>query len=111
LAQLFALGPGTEQAGIILGRIETEHAGVRAPLRRARVIVTREGSQVIAATSTSGGAGYRFDGLAPGRYIVTAEKPGFVTTTSAPIEVSPTQRTVDLVLTPGGALEGRLHDD
>ena len=100
-----------QQSGIILGSIETEHRGARAPVRRAKVILTREGSQsqVIATTWTAAGAGYRFDGLAPGRYIVTAEKPGFVTRSSEPIDVP--QRTANLVLIPGGAVEGRLQDD
>ena len=84
--------------------------GVRR-LRRAKVILTREGSKDSSTTSTDGDARYRFDGLTPGRYVVTAEKPGFVSSASAPIDVTGTSRTVDLLLTPGGALEGRLQDD
>jgi hypothetical protein len=97
------------QTGIILGRIETEQAGVRRRRdaqsdRHARRITGHRSDEHDQRPST-------LDGLAPGKYIVTAEKPGFVTKTSAPIDVPPTARTVDLVLTPGGALEGRLQDD
>jgi protocatechuate 3,4-dioxygenase beta subunit len=116
VAQLFAVDPGTRpsaprQAGIVTGRIETEYAGVRAPLRRAKVILTREGARDSSTTSTDGEARYRFDGLTPGRYFVTVEKPGFVSIASALIDVTSTSRAVDLLLTPGGAVEGRLQDD
>jgi len=103
--------PAPQQAGIILGSIETEHGGARAPVRRAKVVLTREGSKDAATTSTDAEARYRFEGLTPGRYVVAVEKPGFVSRTSAPIDVPATSRTVDLVLAPGGALEGRLQDD
>jgi protocatechuate 3,4-dioxygenase beta subunit len=95
----------------IAGRIDSEHAGSRAPVRRARVSLTRDGEKRPSAITNTGGEGqYRFDGLTPGRYIVTAEKPGFVTLASAPIDVTSTSSSFDLRLTPGGAVEGRLQD-
>jgi len=116
LAQVLALGLATptsavQQTGIVTGRIETERAGVRMPVRRAKVILTRQGSKDSSTTSTDGEARYRFEGLTPGRYVVTVEKPGFVSSTPAPIDVTGSTRTVDLQLTPGGALAGRLQND
>jgi hypothetical protein len=106
----FAQGQGP-QAGIITGRIETDRSGVRSPVRRAKVTLSREGATDAPTTTTDADARYRFDGLAPGKYSVTVEKPGFVPIKSAAIDVAGASRTADLSLIPGGALEGRLQDD
>jgi len=116
LVQLLGVGSETrgqaaqQAAGTIVGRIATEQAGARTPVRRARITLTREGTQQPTITGTDGEGRYRFDGLTPGRYVVAAEKPGFVTS-SAPVEVTHTSRTLDLALITGGAIEGTLSDD
>ena len=118
VAQLLAFGPGTrgqavQTSGIISGRVEVEtsRGATRAPVRRAKVVLTREGSRDSATTITDSDARFRFESLVPGRYVVAVDKPGFVSTTTQPIDVAGTTRTVDVALVPGGALEGRLQDD
>lgn len=112
-AQAPAVVPDT---GSISGRIIVLGESSPVPVRRARV--TLDGGAERQATDTDTDGRYRFAGLGPGSYLVTAEKPGYVTLQAgaskpfirpAPIPLKQAESlTVNLALPRGAALEGRL---
>jgi hypothetical protein len=116
VAGLWAQSP--PPSGVISGRVVIRGESPAAPIRRARV--TLDGGAGQRVTDTDTGGRYRFAGLPPGAYRVSAAKSGFVTlfagtgrafVTPPPITLEAGEaRTVDLALPRGAALEGRVTD-
>jgi hypothetical protein len=105
---LSAQNPPAQQAqapGTISGRV----SNASGPVRHARVtLAASSGPQ---RTGTDGDGRYRFERLAPGRYSITADKPGFAPQPPSQVEVLPaTVHTVNVRLNRGGAIEGTFVD-
>jgi hypothetical protein len=90
-------------AGVITGRVTTTVSGQAVPVRRARVTLIAAAGPVVTDTNTDGA--FRAEGLPPGSYRITVEKPGFVTA------VANATANVDVRMDRAGAIEGKLIDE
>jgi protocatechuate 3,4-dioxygenase beta subunit len=141
LALFVSLGTLAAQPNPSQGTIEGQilNAATGAPLKKASVILTTVGAGgMVAPPAKQGAAGrppqpnltadtdaegkYQFSGLPPGRYLVRAQKPGFLPQaygvrrtggTGMPISVSQDQHVKDAVIkmTPQAVLEGHVLDE
>jgi hypothetical protein len=104
---------------VISGRVLTADTG--RPVKRARVVVAGGGRGGRTATTDDQGR-YRIDELGAGNYMVTASKTGFVDSVfgqrrplqaGTPVVVAEAQAiaNIDLRLTRGGVITGRLMDE
>lgn len=107
-------------AGVVAGRVVVADVSPVAPIRRARVSLSGGPLRAPEITDTDIEGNYRFTGLLPGAYRVTASKPGFVTLEAGAMHY--TQRAAeidvknadsvraDIALPRGAAIEGRIVD-
>jgi hypothetical protein len=104
--------PPVRGTGAILGRVEVVAADQRTPLRRATVVVTRDGGQT-SWTLTNAEGHFTFDSLAPGVYRTELRKAGFVMTSAMVDHTIGRDDRVTAVLEVqrAGALEGRFIYD
>jgi len=101
-ASPISAGRAQEPSGVIAGRVTTTSAALLAgaDVRLSRVGPGPTGPSVRTAVSNERGA-FRFDGLPPGRYIVSGSSPGYTSSQPAPAGVAPI--TVDVSLPLGYA--------
>jgi hypothetical protein len=103
----------------IAGRVVSADGG--RPLRRARVVATAPELRDRRAASTDDRGRYQIAGLPPGRYTVTASKPGFLSLAfgqrrplqpGTPVALADDQalQTVDFALPRGSVVTGRVLD-
>jgi hypothetical protein len=106
-------------SAVIAGRVLTADTG--RPVKRARVVVAGGGRGGRTATTDDQGR-YRIEELGAGNYMVTASKTGFVDSVfgqrrplqpGTPVVVAEAQAiaNIDLRLTRGGVITGRLMDE
>ena len=115
-AQKPAGGPGT---AVISGTVRG--AGDDKPIARARVVATADVLDEPRATITNSDGTYSFTDLPAGAYIVSATRTGFAAQaygqarviTGTPITVATGQHVanIDLSLTPGAVIVGRILDE
>jgi hypothetical protein len=72
--------PAPVAAAVLGGVVTTSTAGGKLPLRRAIVTVSGTGINGVRQVVTDDAGKFVIDGLAPGRFNVSAEKPGFLKT-------------------------------
>ena len=104
----------------ITGRVIVADSAPAVPIRRARVSLSGGSLRIPEVTDTDIEGNYRFTGLAPGSYRVTASKPGFVTLEAGPsragqrgpaIEIAAGQTVrAGVALPRGAAIEGLIVD-
>ena len=105
--------------GSLSGRVEDGRSG--RFMARVRVEIWSNGGTARRMTFTDDAGNYTFERLSPGRYVVQASKPGFVSRfhgqersyePATPVEISAGHdvRNVDIVLASGGVVTGRLRD-
>lgn len=118
-----ALSQPSRGTCVISGRVTTGDAAAPVPLRRAIVNVT--GTSLIGARQvvTDDQGRFAIDALPAGRFTLTADKAGFLTTyvgsrrpgrpPSTPVVLTDGQSITDLVIhvIPGAAIEGTLRDE
>jgi protocatechuate 3,4-dioxygenase beta subunit len=98
-------GAGSGRAPAFTGRVVTAGSGTeKRPVRRARVTLTGAGLTAPRVADTDTKGEYRFNGVGPGGYTVTVQKPGFVKLEGT---ASP---GATLTMERGGALEGIVTD-
>jgi protocatechuate 3,4-dioxygenase beta subunit len=105
--------PTAVPTGSLVGQVTTG----TAPLRHARVVVEGSGNQATVVHTDATG-GFQFERLAPGRYRISAAKPGFVPPVPASTPFAPAPLSVDVTaarpttfnirLEPGVTIEGLL---
>lgn len=105
--------------GSISGRVLVAGSPAPVPIRRARVTLDGTGGRQVMDSDTDGR--YAFHGLAPGTFVVTADKPGFVALAAgalrpsirpAPVTLAAgASLSLDVLLPRGAALVGRVLDD
>ena len=96
----------------IRGRVTT--ADANQPLRRAMVrLGGLNGPNGQRVATTDGDGRYEFGSLPGGRYTVNVSKPGYVGTTSKPIDLADNQHadTVNVSVPRGGVIAGRVLDE
>ncbi len=124
IASCLAQSPPSSEKGAISGSV-TSVSG--EPLRRVTVRLTplpaARGSSVEvpvsnATAETDSSGNFTFDEVAPGRYILQAERTGFLnagySNARGPVlTINPGQKTTDIVIqmTPQGIIAGRVVDD
>lgn len=108
---------------VIGGRLVTGADGALQPLRRGVVTVTGTGIVGARQVVADDDGQFAVEGLAGGRYAVSASKPGYLTAyfgnrvsylrPSTPIALAPGERRVDLQLfvARGAAIEGTVRDE
>ena len=107
-AVAFLAAPHAQQAPApsFTGRVATAGSGTEVrPVRRARVTLTGGGLTAPRVADTDTKGEYRFNGLGPGDYKVTVQKPGFVKLDA--VSASP---GATLTMIRGGAIEGVVAD-
>ena len=96
--------PAAAQFNAAIGGTVTDPSGATVP--NAKITLTSAETHNEQTTHTSGEGVYQFDGLAPGRYTITVEAPGFKQETNENIQVLAEQtQSVNLTLTPGQVTE------
>jgi hypothetical protein len=105
--------------GSIAGRIVDRDT--LQPVRWARVTIVQLSRQFQAVAAADADGAFRFDNLTPGAYTVVARKPGYVPLAygarrpreaGTPIDIAAgTTATADVLLSRGGAIEGRLFNE
>ena len=118
-----ALPQSAVGTGVISGAVTTGESARPAPLRRAIVSLTGTGIIGTRKVATDDQGRFAIDGLPAGRFTLTAEKAGFLTTyvgsrrpgrpPSTPLVLTDSQRMTDLAIhvVPGAAIEGTLRDE
>ncbi len=118
-----ATGRGASGSGVISGDVSTSEGGAVTPLRRALVTISGTGL-VGSRQAVSDDAGhFVFDGLAAGRFTITAEKPAYLKTyygsrrpgrpPSTPIVLAERQQITDLnvAVLRGAVIDGTVRDE
>ena len=101
--------------GRIRGRVVV--ADGSGPLRRASVRMNGQGGPGgpgdAHTTTTDGDGRYEFASLPSGRFTVTATKPGYIATSSKPLDLADNQHadTVNISVPRGGVFTGRVLDE
>ena len=120
LSPLLALAQGPQRCAID-GSVLNGESG--QPLNKARILLRRnQYAEPVAVAATDSQGRFFFAGLAPGRYLLDAERNGYLTasfaarmpgSTNLGIELTPGQHARDVVirLRPYGTLSGRVTDD
>lgn len=108
---------------VISGVVTTGEPASPVPLRRAIVTLTGTGIIGPRKVATDDQGRFAIDGLAAGRFTLTAEKAGYLTTyvgsrrpgrpPSTPLALTDGQRMTDVPIhvVPGAAIEGTLRDE
>lgn len=117
------LPPSAVGSGVISGVVTTGETARPVPLRRAIVSLTGTGIIGPRKVATDDQGRFAIDGLPAGRFTLTAEKAGYLTTyvgsrrpgrpPSTPLVLTDGQRMTDLSIhvVPGAAIEGTLRDE
>lgn len=117
---LHAQSPTRVASGSIAGRVESAESSP-VPIRRAVVTLNAVEVDVHLTTVADDAGAFRFDGLPPGRFVVSASKPPFVTSEfgasspgkpGAPVALAAgdTRRDVVVRLLRGAAITGTVVD-
>ena len=118
-----ALGPTNEKPARVEGTIQSLNGD---PVRKATVRLqggaAQPGQPATSYVETADGAGkFLFDNVSPGRYTLTAEKPGFITTrygarsnsspgTQLVLTAGMETKDLSLKMTPQGVIAGKVVD-
>ena len=103
--------------GIVHGTVVSDSAP-RTPMRRTKVTINGVEIEFARTVVTGDDGAFAFGGLPPGRYVVTASKPGYVTTSAGArrlgrlgnVELSAGGTTrIDLAMVKGAVITGRVH--
>ncbi|TAK17180.1 MAG: carboxypeptidase regulatory-like domain-containing protein [Acidobacteria bacterium] len=115
--------PAPAGTAVIGGTVTTGEAGAKRPLRRAVVSLAGTAINGVRQAVTDDAGRFVFDRLAPGRFTLIAEKPGYLKTylgsrrpgnpPAAPISVIDGQQLLDVAIDvpKGGVVDGTVRDE
>lgn len=105
---LLAAATAAAQTGVVEGRVVSSVGN--EPVRRASVALRHTGQPRTVETTSAGV--FRFEGLAPGAYTISAQRAGFLDGGAQTFELGPDGRVSGIVvtLTPTSVISGRILD-